>query len=182
MADFKISSKITGGNEGGYSFAPGDTGLETFAGVSRKFWPHWRGWAMIDVYKANHGTKGINSLLANPDMINDIDQFYKTNFWDVNKLDSIKDQQIANSVYDMGVNAGVATAAKMLQVAAKAMVDGVIGSGTIAAVNGGNALDIYNSINEQREAYYTHLATRPGQAQFLHSWLSRIKPYEKEKS
>lgn len=177
MADFLTASKITGGNEGGYANNPDDAGGETFAGVARKFWPSWRGWPIIDEYKANHGLKGINSLLTNPIMIQAINKFYKDNFWDVNKLDLVTNQQIANNVYDCGVNSGTGYAAKVLQVASKVTVDGVVGSGTIAAVNAGNPLVIYNSINTQREAKYTLLAKSPGQAQFLKSWLSRLRPY-----
>jgi len=178
MADFQIANKITGGNEGGYSFDKNDRGLETFAGVSRRFWPNWHGWSMIDAYKRAHGLTNIDSLLKDNLMRQYIDDFYKQNFWDVNKLDQINDQQLANSVYDFGVNAGTGTAAKMLQSAAGVTVDGIIGSGTLAAVNSGNPKAIYGGINEQRIAYYTHLATKPGQAQFLKSWLSRIKPYK----
>lgn len=178
MANFDISLKLTGGNEGGYANSTNDRGGETFAGIARKFGPSWSGWEMIDSYKAIHGLTNINSLLKNPEMIAYINHFYKLNFWGVNKLDLINDQQIANNIYDMGVNSGVGTAAKMLQMAAKVTVDGIIGSGTIADVNSGNAVTIYNSINNQREAFYTQIAKNPGQAQFLKSWLSRIRPYK----
>lgn len=179
MANFEIAQAITMKTEAGYANNPNDNGGETFAGIARKFWPNWNGWQYIDRHKAIHGLNFINSLLSDVTMQRCINEFYKANFWDINKLDLITDQQIANSVYDMGVNAGTGTVAKMLQRAANVVVDGNIGSGTLADVNSGNAEFIYNSINSQRESYYNQLATKPNQAQFLKSWLSRIKPYQK---
>lgn len=77
----------------------------------------------------------------------------------------------------MGVNAGVSVAAKMLQKAVGVVADGIVGSKTIDAVNSDDPKTVYDSINAQREAKYRSLALHPGQGQFLHSWLSRIKPY-----
>jgi lysozyme family protein len=180
MANFSESEKITGGNEGGLSDSKQDRGGFTYAGIASKFWPNWKGWPIVrgTLQKCNNDFERANlSLKANTEVQRLVSDFYKANFWDVNKLDLINDQQIANTVYDMGVNSGTGTAAKMLQVAAKVKVDSVVGSDTIHAVNASNPVTVYNSINEQRIAYYTHIAKEPGQAQFLKGWLSRIKPY-----
>lgn len=178
MADFKIAFGITNNNEGGYANDPDDHGGETFAGVSRNNFPNWSGWMLIDSYKQTHGTEGINSLLTDPQMRSFIENFYKVNFWNVNKLDYFNDQQIANNVYDFGVNSDTGRAAKALQLILKVQVDGIIGIGTLGALNASNAVTVYNDYNDWRRQFYINLSNQPRQAKFLKSWLSRLVPYQ----
>lgn len=179
MANFEEAFKLTERNEGGYANNPNDRGGETYAGIARKYWPNWSGWLIIDDYKQKNGLKGINTYLkANQVIQCAIKHFYEQNFWDVNKLDLIKDQQLANNIYDFGVNAGIDKAAKTLQKVIGVTQDGIIGNITIAAVNNGDISAIHNAYNSQRKAFYNKLAETPSQKQFLASWLSRIKPYK----
>jgi lysozyme family protein len=178
MADFLTSFKITNRNEGGYANNPHDKGGETYMGISRKNWPLWHGWNIIDTEKSQFGLNGINEALSQNNSLQQlVHDFYKHNFWDVNKLDWIKDQQIANNVYDFGVNSGTNRAADYLQQCVHTAIDGIIGSKTISAVNSGDAKTIYNSYNELRKMFYTRLAVGD-QQQFLKSWLSRLVPYK----
>lgn len=178
MANFDEAFKLTGHNEGGYANNPNDHGGETYAGIARKFWPNWSGWLIIDDYKQKHSITGINTYLKSNAIIQSaIAHFYKLNFWDINKLDLIKDQQLANNVYDFGVNSGVGKAAKTLQKVIGVTQDGIIGPKTIAATNAGDAKAIYERYNEARKTFYNSLAMNPGQHQFLNSWMSRIKDY-----
>lgn len=178
MANFEQALKITANNEGGYSNDTNDHGGETMRGIARKYWPNWPGWKIVDEFK---GQPKFISIINSSQAIKDLAAtFYKQNFWDVNKLDQINDQQLANSVYDFGVNAGVGTAAKTLQRAVGITADGIIGSGTLQAVNSANAENLYNTFNSDRKSYYgTIIARDPSQKAFQHSWLSRIKPYNK---
>jgi lysozyme family protein len=180
MADFLTAFKLTGHAEGGYVNNPDDHGGETYAGISRKNWTNWHGWIVVDaVKKETSDIHLINkSLNGAPSFQLMIQSFYKQNFWDVNKLDQINDQQIANAVYDFGVNAGVKTSAEKLQISCSVNPDGIIGPLTIKTINNGDAKEIYETFNVLREAYYNKLALKPGQHQFLASWLSRIKPYQ----
>jgi lysozyme family protein len=200
MAEFNIAEKITGRNEGGYANNPSDTGGETYAGIARNFWPNWKGWEFIDKYKSQYPGQSaevknkltlagwINaSARVATEPVNDlVSQFYKQNFWNVNHLDFINDQQLANSVYDFGVNSGTGRAADKLQDAyndirpagAPALVnDGDIGKKTLDAINSVSPEVIYNSYNHLRGAFYNSLAVG-SQKQFLASWLSRLKPYQ----
>jgi lysozyme family protein len=179
MADFLTAFNITNHNEGGYSNNPDDSGGETYAGISRNNWPEWGGWRMIDWYKSSTGgVNGINSLMiSSSEMRGYIQQFYKQNFWDVNSLDQFIDQQIANTVYDFGVNSGTGKAARVLQQILELPEDGIIGRQTLNAVNGADFEATCNAYNNYRKSFYEELAQRPGQHQFLASWLSRIKPY-----
>lgn len=181
MAKFEIAEAITGRNEGGYANNPADTGGETYAGIARKHWPNWRGWGIIDQIKNSYGTAAatINrQAQLNPSLTIMISEFYKKNFWDVNRLDDFYDQQIANTVYDFGVNSGTGRAAKYLQSAVGVTQDGKIGPKTIAEVNRLDSSVIYGKYNAARETFYKSIAIG-NQAQFLKSWLRRLKKYQK---
>ena len=192
MASFKIAEAITGRNEGGWAFNPDDKGQETAFGIARNFWGNWKGWKIIDNIKVNLKSSNMpvnanninKAIRANDELMDLISQFYKQNFWDVNKLDMINDQQLANTVYDFGVNSGTGRSAKYLQQAVNSVcgvgiaVDGKIGSQTIHNVNIHDAKSIYDTFNKLREDFYRSIA-KGSQAQFLKSWLSRLKPYQK---
>lgn len=181
MAKFETAEAITGRNEGGYANNPADRGGETYAGIARNFWPAWKGWVRIDEIKRDYGKSAatINRFAkADPILTRMISDFYKANFWDVNRLDQFKDQQLANTVYDFGVNSGVMKAAVTLQEVLGVSQDGKIGPITIAQANAGNPKAIHTAYNCLREKYYRKLAEKPSQAQFLKSWLSRLKPYK----
>lgn len=180
MAKFEIAEHITGRNEGLYANHKDDRGGETIQGIARNFWPNWKGWVTIDRIKA---TMGKSAAIINANTKNDqefqklVTDFYKSNFWDVNSLDNFSDQQLANSVYDFGVNSGTGRAAKFLQEIIGVLVDGQIGPKTLSKLNSLPAKEVHVAYNAKRELFYKGLAKNPTQAKFLKSWLSRLKPY-----
>jgi lysozyme family protein len=186
MADFLKAYTLTAKNEGGYAKDPDDTGGETYKGISRNNWKTWPGWKYIDQIKQRgKGATFINqeaAKISNLQVL--VQEFYKQNFWYSNNLQLIADQQLANNVYDFGVNAGTGAAAIRLQRAANAVcgslvVDGQIGNKTIAQVNKLNAKDVYDAFNGQRKSFYDNIiAKNPSQAKFKNSWYSRIVPYQ----
>lgn len=109
MADFLIAYKITSANEGGYVNDPHDSGGETYAGITRKNFPHWPGWIFID----NHKPIKYNTIFPELELL--VEAFYKIEFWHPINGDNITDQEIANDAYDMAVNAGIGAALKMLK-------------------------------------------------------------------
>lgn len=199
MADFKPVLVSILKNEGGWVNDPDDNGGETWQGVARNYYPNWKGWAIIDrIKKANPkatakaiaGKASIlnTALYAQADLKRMVAEFYEALYWDVNKLDFIKDQQLAANVCDCGVNCGVKTGAKMLQRAYNNVRysgrpllddDGIIGNGTLTAINATNARLIYEEYNNLRKAYYDAIiARKPSQIKFKKSWYSRIIPYK----
>lgn len=108
MAEFLEAYRLTNINEGGYVNDPTDSGGETYCGISRKNFPNWQGWKIVDGYKPI--TKG--------DTIKDVileglkKSFYKNNFWDKCKLDFEDNQELANNIYDTAVLEGVSFALK----------------------------------------------------------------------
>jgi len=191
MADFKAAEAITGRNEGGYANNKADKGGETFAGIARNFWAQWLGWKYIDRYKddyykakATNKTKlnlaqwvNASAKVVTEPVLGLISEFYRVNFWHLNRLEDIKDQQVANSVYDFGVNSGKGRAAKFLQEAVGTDQDGKVGQKTIDAVNAMNPKQLLTIYNKLREEFYREIAVGD-QKQFLTSWLSRLRPYK----
>ena len=131
MADFQKAYKKTAKNEGGYANVPGDTGGETYAGISRKWWPNWAGWKIIDARKPlkHNQTLNIEALHAL------VQAFYKKQFWDTIGGDAIDDQLTAERLYDFGVNAGASRSLKQIQEALGIPQTGKPDAATIAAIN-----------------------------------------------
>lgn len=72
------------GFEGGYANDPADRGGETFRGISRKSWPNWPGWALIDQVKAAGlvSASAIDRRFADDaEMEKMVTDFYRDEFW-----------------------------------------------------------------------------------------------------
>lgn len=186
MASFDKAFDLTMGHEGGYANNPKDRGGETYKGIARKYWPKWSGWAILDAIKP-HTAVNINKVAgSNQPLQTAIKQFYKQNFWDNIDLTNVQDQQLANNVFDFGVNGGTGRAARFLQMAANKVstcediaVDGAIGPKTMALVNQLNAKAVYDAYNTLKKAHYdSEIENNPSQIVFKNSWYSRIKPYK----
>lgn len=202
MADFKPVLKAILRVEGLYVWDEDDSGGETWQGVARNKSPRWKGWPIIDAYRklnprTSLGAKNGNKkelavwnkiLSADPQLQILVNEFYEAEYWDINRLDEFKDQQLAQNVADCGVNCGTGTASRMIQRAYNAAhfydrpplkVDGKIGTNTLWALNMGDTVKIYNAYNELRKAYYeVIIARKPSQAKYRRSWMSRIIPYK----
>lgn len=70
--------------EGGYANVSGDTGGETYKGISRNNWPKWKGWSLIDAHKkaGNRTAASINARFnKDPEMTALVEEFYYVQFW-----------------------------------------------------------------------------------------------------
>ncbi|MEJ7611348.1 MAG: glycosyl hydrolase 108 family protein [Ferruginibacter sp.] len=116
MAEFKIAHKRTSAFEGGYTNHPNDAG-------------NWTG-GKVGVGLLIGTNKGISApvlkyyLRRNPtveEMKNISDEtveiIYRRNYWNQMRGDEIKDQETANSIYDMCVNSGPARGIQLWQAA-----------------------------------------------------------------
>lgn len=190
MADFEQAFKNTMGNEGGYANNPRDRGGETYMGISRKNWPAWTGWALIDAVKGglvkpgHYGTTEYRNwaahldklLLANTSVQNRVAQFYRENFW--KNLSAIADQTVATEVFDKSVNCGQISY-RWLQRAVGCVADGVIGPKTIEAVNSTDSALVISKFNAAAKNYYDGIMLRdPTQTVFKKSWYRRLKNYD----
>lgn len=113
MANFDIAFKRTAQFEGGYVYDPDDNGGETYAGISRKANPKWVGWKTIDAAKKKSNfPKNLKSDII---LQTQVKTLYKTNYWNTIWGDKITNQDVANDLYDTGVNMGVAMSIKLAQ-------------------------------------------------------------------
>jgi len=172
MADIKTALKITFLHEGGYVFDPDDPGGETFKGVARKSNPNWIGWNYLDEMKSNSDfPECLNDNRRLHDAIVDL---YKSNYWDRVKGDSIENQLIANKVFDIAINMGPGTAAKLLQLTLDVTIDGRIGNQTLNALNAAN-FELFMS--EFRlviiSRYMAICKNRYKSRKFLYGWIKR---------
>ena len=166
MADFKSAIGYILENEGGYVNDPSDSGQETYAGISRKYYPNWAGWQTIDENKPlKTGQK-----LQDPNLDANINQFYKKNFWDGCLGDGIDSQALATYLFDFVVNANH-NAVKCIQRIVGVTVDGGFGNGTLHAVNAYEG-DLLGELHTARCEYYTDIAVG-NNAKFLNGWMAR---------
>lgn len=169
MANFAPAIERTLGHEGGYANNPNDKGGETNWGIT------------IAVAKSN-GYEGKMKDLP----LSIAKAIYKKEYWDKLKLDSVNNQVIAEIAFDIGVNAGIGVAAKMLQEMVNFMttsnieVDGKIGPKTLNKIN---AIKTKNDNEEaiallsmlQGEHYLNCMRKREANEVFSLGWLRRAR-------
>jgi lysozyme family protein len=178
MADFKKAFQLVLANEGGYVNDPADPGGETYKGIARKMNPDWLGWNIIDLLKLQ---SGFPDLLHSPDEIeitkqldHELNSFYYTHFWLKVNGDKIADQQVAESIFDFAVNAGVSVSISLAQTVVGATADGLIGSKTIEAINSfdsGHFLAAFALAKIQR--YVDICNKRPASKKYFFGWVIR---------
>lgn len=173
MADFLAAFPLIAKNEGGYANVAGDTGGETYAGITRKNFPTWGGWSIVDAHQPLKN----NQVIPGDEMAGLVQSFYKQNFWDNISLDEIDSQQVANFTFDWHVNSGV-SAVKGLQTAAGVTADGKIGPKSIAAVNACDEDELMTKLIAARIAFYNAIVARnPSQEKFLKGWINRANSF-----
>lgn len=111
MADFLIAFNRTEKNEGKdiWTKVDGDSGGETWSGISRKANPSWSGWKILDQIK----NKKNGQKISTPGLEERKQSLYRTNYWNPIWGDEIKNQKVANDLYDTGVNCGVSMSIKL---------------------------------------------------------------------
>lgn len=162
MAQFEPAFEIMMANEGGYKLTndPVDRGGQTYAGISRRSWPQWSGWAYID-----------RGEIPPTQMVRD---FYKTNFWDVIRGDEITDNRIASSIFNFAVNTGIKVAVKLAQIVVGVAPDGSLGEKTLTALNASSASTFIPNYTIAKIARYRDIVKRdPTQKRFLLGWINR---------
>lgn len=127
MADFLQAYEAMIVDEGGYKLheVEGDRGGLTYAGIARRFNPDWEGWAWID-----------RGETPPSQMVRD---WYRASYWVPLRGDEIKDQEIAEALFNFAVNSSAprrpTVAVRLAQAVVGATPDGVLGDKTLAALN-----------------------------------------------
>lgn len=177
--------------EGGYANDPADRGGETFRGISRRYWPDWPGWELIDRAKVRGAAVSVRLIDAafagDREMERLVADFYQRHFWQ--PFESLgASRRIRAKLFDTAVNVGVGGAVKMLQrainqfgLAAPLMADGAIGPKTRAgfalSAEGPGAEDSFlEAFCREQAAHYRRIVGRnPGQGKFFKGWLRRAE-------
>lgn len=178
MADtaFEISLRRVLAIERLYSNDPADTGGETVWGISRRNWPKWEGWAIVDRARAKGNFP--ESLRADATLSAAVVRFYRAEFWVRVRCDQMPDV-LADKIFELAVNAGIRPAGELLQVALTSLghpvtIDGVIGPATIAAAGAIAPAAIRTAVQGVQAGYYLGIvAAKPSQRRFRNGWLAR---------
>lgn len=165
-------------SEGGYANLPADRGGETYAGITKKNFPTWAGWPIVNAAKPKQ-----NEIIVNAKLEKLVADFYLKNFWIPLKCDSFT-KFVGMNLCDFGINSGITTAAIAFQKVINSLMatgqttlitDGKIGPLTIAAANKLDQKKLNDALLKYRANFYKQLATKnPSQNVFLAGWLSRL--------
>ncbi len=175
-------------HEGGYSNHANDRGGETYAGISRRFYPDWSGWPRIDRAKS---APGFPDELASDDALSSaVKAFYREHYWDRIQGDRLR-QAIAIKLFDTSVNLGLRRTIRQFQEALNLLnrnmqnydditADGVLGSRTLTAMRthlrqDGTEEHLLNVMKVLQGEHYVELMRRdPSQEQFSRGWMRRV--------
>lgn len=172
MANFLSAFQKVLKHEGGYVQDPNDPGGETYKGVARNIFSKWDGWVTVDLLKKQPNFP--SSLDANVELQERIQDFYRINFWDRIKGDDILNDDIAMSIFDFAVNAGVGTSASLAQMVVGAETDGVIGNQTVEKINAFEADHFLAAFTVAKIARYTAIVKkRPSSQKYFYGWVRR---------
>lgn len=148
---------------------PGDPGGQTAWGISRRYWPKWAGWELVDAGRAN-----------DPRFESLVSEFYLTNYADIWKAIPSR----ANAVcVDTAINMGKLYSIQCLQDAMNrlagsryVLVDGSLGPQTLAALKGVDAGALALSMCAVRLAEYGRRGRQgDGRRVFLDGWINRVR-------
>lgn len=165
MAQFELAFELMIKDEGGYILhdVEGDTGGMTYAGIARNKNPQWSGWALVDKKEFGGSLTGM------------VREFYRTEFWDKMRGNEITNQEVANTIFNFGVNAGMGMAVKLAQLVVGATPDGGIGAKTVEKLN------LITDGQQFKQAYalakiarYAEICNKNRtQSKFLLGWINR---------
>lgn len=127
---------------------------------------------------SNTVLKNLNDLLRKNKYENKLIEYYKKQYWDVNKCDDISSQTLAEELFDFGVNAGPSTAAKILQRLVDVKDDGNLGEMSLYAINCAICFDLFSlqlNFALEKIKHYHRISKAPGSEnrKYIHGWLNR---------
>lgn len=177
MADFSKAIQVILKHEGGFVDHKSDPGGATNYGVSLRLLKKLGDYGDIDC-DGDVDVDDIKSLTEEKSK-----EVYKRVFWDANHYDEIEDDRVATKVFDIAVNAGPATAARVIQKSTNVLhmedlikVDGNLGPKSFAAINACDSHDLLMKMVGFQKTYYTSLCDKnPNLSAFLKGWLHRAE-------
>ena len=146
--------------EGGYVNDPDDRGGATNMGITQKTYDAWR----VTQHERTRHVKRIAD--------DEVEAIYHTRYWVDAKCDALP-WPVSLVHFDAAVNHGVRRAVKMLQQSVGAVVDGIHGPRTQAAIDAQDPTTTVGKMLWQRVDFYYRIS-RGNQLKFLRGWLRRL--------
>lgn len=166
-ADFNPAQNLVKQAEGGYSNDPRDPGNYTGGkvGVGALIGTNWGISAPVLAAELKRlgGAVPTAAIMKNLSYDNAVG-IYKRNYWAPIKGDAIKDQRLANAIYDTAVNMGVGRAQQYVNDSLNTT------KYDVAKINAANPKKVFEDVIASRKKFYV---ARGGYA--LNSWLDRLK-------
>ena len=144
-SNFQTCVDIVLAHEGGYADHPSDPGGAANWGITRATLEAWRG---APVTKAD--VRNLSEEEAR--------EIYFANYWNALSCDALP-PGVDCVVFDFGVNAGPARAARLLQRVVAVKADGVVGPETVQAAASTDPAHVIRALSALRLDYYRSLAT-----------------------
>lgn len=168
MSTFEAALPTVLRREGGYVNNPNDPGGATKYGISLR-WLKSQG--LIGDVNGDLRIDIADIQALTPETAG---SFYRVQWWDHYGFGRIIDQTLATKIFDTAVNMGTPRAVKIAQVAVGTIVDGVLGSGSIKAINDAQVPILLHRLQDGQAARYKELASEnPRLTQFLSGWMNR---------
>lgn len=138
--------------EGGLVDNPADPGGLTNFGISSRSYPS------VDIRNLTR---------------EEASNIYRRDYWNSVHGDELP-EALAIATFDAAVNQGPGTAKRMLQVALRVGVDGIIGPKTIKAAHDGGLGAVVRFLSERAVRYHETMRDVPGLNVFAHNWYFRL--------
>jgi lysozyme family protein len=164
MADFGPAFEKMIHDEGGYQLTdiPGDRGGMTYAGIARNPNPDWLGWPLVD-------RKEFGGSLTSM-----VREFYRQRFWNVIRGDELRSQEIAETIFNFGVNTGTGVAVKLAQLIVGVTPDGAVGEKTVQKFNTIDGEAFKKAYALAKITRYADICNKNrSQSKFLLGWINR---------
>lgn len=163
--------------EGAVADVKGDRGGYTAFGISRRYWPGWKGWDIIDAMIAAG-----KPVTLTPQLRALVIKFYVDEFWIKMKLGACESAYIAQVLFDFGFNAGVDDVWRVVSKICMAvtgstpanLMDGMKKINVIAgSVGEANVVTMIQSVRVVKAL--DECIADQSQKQFLKGWLNRVR-------
>jgi lysozyme family protein len=152
---FEHAVKVILYHEGGYVFDPDDPGGETKYGISKRQFPK------LDIKNLTE---------------DEASNIYYSYYYYPMKIAQIKNDLLGLHIFDMGVNAGISIAIKLIQRLVSVEDDGIIGNITLNAINNYPEQDnlIKGYVALRHDFYDKIIKKNPTLAKYKNGWYDRI--------
>jgi lysozyme family protein len=172
MASFYEFNDTVAELEGGFQKLASDPGnynsrgelVGTNYGISAPVYEKWLGYPPSEIDMRN-----LSKTVAK--------EIFKSQYWHRLSADYINSQMVAETLVDMGINAGTGTAAKIMQRVLnekfnlRLRVDGAIGPLSVEAINSVDPIALFQEFNAARISYYERLNNQD----WLKIWKNRVQ-------